>query len=81
LSSLDGNSYYYAGGGGGGVQGAYTAGDGGIGGGGGGGSTNNPDSASFGVGAYAFGLVVFGFAGSRLALIFDRFNEYFSREL
>ena len=36
-------------------------------------------AASFGVGAYVFGLVVFGFAGSRLALIFDRFNDYFTR--
>jgi len=36
-------------------------------------------AASFGMGAYVFGLVVFGFAGSRLALIFDRFNHFFSR--
>jgi len=36
-------------------------------------------AASFGIGAYIFGLVVFGFAGSRLAVIFDRFNDYFSR--
>jgi len=36
-------------------------------------------AASFGVGAYVFGVVVFGFAGSRLAWIFQRFNELFGR--
>jgi multidrug efflux pump subunit AcrB len=35
-------------------------------------------SASFGPGAYVFGLLLFGFAGSRLALIFDRFNAFFA---
>ena len=35
-------------------------------------------AASFGIGAYVFGLVLFGFAGSRLALIFDRFNSFFA---
>ncbi len=36
-------------------------------------------AASFGPGAYAFGVVVFGFAGSRLGWIFEGFNHYFSR--
>ncbi|MFU8884834.1 MAG: efflux RND transporter permease subunit [Cyanobacteriota bacterium] len=36
-------------------------------------------SASFGMGAYLVGVLVFGFAGSRLALIFDRFNAFFAR--
>ena len=35
-------------------------------------------AASFGVGAYVFGVVLFGLAGSRLALIFDRFNQFFA---
>ena len=35
-------------------------------------------AASFGVGAYVFGVVLFGIAGSRLALIFDRFNASFA---
>jgi multidrug efflux pump subunit AcrB len=35
-------------------------------------------SASFGPGAYVFGVLLFGFAGSRLALIFDRFNAFFA---
>ena len=35
-------------------------------------------AASFGPGAYVFGLLLFGFAGSRLALIFDRFNAFFA---
>ncbi|MCP9776172.1 efflux RND transporter permease subunit [Cyanobium sp. WAJ14-Wanaka] len=36
-------------------------------------------AASFGPLAYVFGLVVFGFAGSRLAVIFDGFNLWFGR--
>jgi multidrug efflux pump subunit AcrB len=36
-------------------------------------------AASFGVGAYIFGVVVFGFAGFRLAEIFERFNLFFGR--
>jgi len=36
-------------------------------------------AASFGIGAYVFGLVVFGFAGFRLALIFEKFNHFFAR--
>jgi multidrug efflux pump subunit AcrB len=36
-------------------------------------------AASFGIGAYVVGVLVFGFAGSRLALIFDRFNGFFAR--
>ena len=36
-------------------------------------------AASFGPAAYVFGLVVFGFAGARLAWIFDRFNAFFTR--
>jgi hydrophobic/amphiphilic exporter-1 (mainly G- bacteria), HAE1 family len=36
-------------------------------------------AASFGIGAYVVGVLVFGFAGSRLALIFDRFNDFFTR--
>ena len=36
-------------------------------------------AASFGVGAYVFGVAVFGLAGSRLAWIFERFNELFGR--
>ncbi|MEB3176652.1 MAG: efflux RND transporter permease subunit, partial [Synechococcus sp.] len=36
-------------------------------------------AASFGVGAYVFGVVVFGLAGSRLAWIFERFNVLFGR--
>ena len=36
-------------------------------------------AASFGVGAYVFGVVVFGLAGSRLAWIFERFNHLFAR--
>ena len=36
-------------------------------------------AASFGVGSYVFGVVVFGFAGSRLAWIFERFNKFFSQ--
>ena len=35
-------------------------------------------AASFGVGAYVFGVVLFGIAGSRLALIFERFNSFFA---
>ena len=35
-------------------------------------------AASFGVGSYVFGVLLFGFAGSRLALIFDRFNAFFA---
>ncbi|MBU6251004.1 MAG: efflux RND transporter permease subunit [Cyanobacteria bacterium REEB417] len=35
-------------------------------------------AASFGIGAYVFGIVLFGLAGSRLALIFDRFNRFFA---
>ncbi|MEB3172674.1 MAG: efflux RND transporter permease subunit, partial [Cyanobacteriota bacterium] len=35
-------------------------------------------AASFGIGSYVFGVLLFGFAGSRLALIFDRFNQFFS---
>ena len=35
-------------------------------------------AASFGIGAYVFGIVLFGLAGSRLALIFDRFNSFFA---
>jgi multidrug efflux pump subunit AcrB len=35
-------------------------------------------AASFGLGAYVFGIVLFGLAGSRLALIFDRFNSFFA---
>ena len=36
-------------------------------------------AASFGPGAYVFGVALFGFAGSRLEFIFERFNYYFSR--
>lgn len=36
-------------------------------------------AASFGGGAYVFGVAVFGLAGSRLAWIFERFNELFGR--
>ena len=36
-------------------------------------------AASFGMGAYVFGVVVFGFAGSRLGWIFERFNHNFAR--
>jgi multidrug efflux pump subunit AcrB len=36
-------------------------------------------AASFGMGAYVFGVVLFGFAGSRLAWIFERFNHHFAR--
>lgn len=36
-------------------------------------------AASFGIGAYVVGVLAFGFAGSRLALIFDRFNAFFIR--
>ena len=36
-------------------------------------------AASFGIGAYVVGVVAFGFAGSRLATIFDRFNAFFAR--
>lgn len=36
-------------------------------------------AASFGIAAYVVGVLVFGFAGSRLALIFDRFNAFFVR--
>jgi multidrug efflux pump subunit AcrB len=36
-------------------------------------------SASFGIGAYIFGVLLFGFAGSRLAQIFDGFNTGFAR--
>ena len=35
-------------------------------------------AASFGPGAYVFGVLLFGVAGSRLALIFDRFNAFFA---
>ena len=35
-------------------------------------------AASFGVGAYVFGVVVFGLAGSRLASIFEQFNRFFA---
>ena len=35
-------------------------------------------AASFGMGSYVFGVLLFGFAGSRLALIFDRFNSFFA---
>ena len=36
-------------------------------------------AASFGPGAYVLGVALFGFAGSRLEFIFERFNYYFSR--
>jgi multidrug efflux pump subunit AcrB len=36
-------------------------------------------SASFGPGAYLVGVLAFGFAGSRLATIFDAFNRFFKR--
>jgi hydrophobic/amphiphilic exporter-1 (mainly G- bacteria), HAE1 family len=36
-------------------------------------------AASFGVGAYVVGVLAFGFAGRRLAMIFDRFNVFFAR--
>ena len=36
-------------------------------------------AASFGIGAYIFGVLLFGFAGSRLAQIFDGFNAGFAR--
>jgi multidrug efflux pump subunit AcrB len=36
-------------------------------------------SASFGIGAYIVGGLLFGFAGSRLASIFDGFNDAFHR--
>ena len=36
-------------------------------------------AASFGNGAYLFGVVIFGFAGSRLAWIFEGFNYHFAR--
>ena len=36
-------------------------------------------AASFGFGAYVVGLVLFGFAGSRLADLFDHFNAFFQR--
>ena len=36
-------------------------------------------AASFGNGAYVLGVILFGFAGSRLAWIFERFNYYFAR--
>ncbi len=36
-------------------------------------------AASFGIGAYIFGVLLFGFAGSRLASIFDGFNDAFHR--
>jgi multidrug efflux pump subunit AcrB len=36
-------------------------------------------SASFGIGAYIVGVLLFGFAGSRLASIFDGFNNAFHR--
>ncbi len=36
-------------------------------------------AASFGIGAYVVGVLAFGFAGSRLALIFERFNIFFTR--
>jgi multidrug efflux pump subunit AcrB len=36
-------------------------------------------AASFGFGAYIFGVLLFGFAGSRLASIFDGFNNAFHR--
>ena len=36
-------------------------------------------AASFGFGAYIFGVLLFGFAGSRLAQIFDGFNAGFAR--
>ncbi|MCH9714038.1 MAG: efflux RND transporter permease subunit [Cyanobacteria bacterium] len=36
-------------------------------------------SASFGPGAYLVGVLGFGFAGSRLATIFDAFNRFFKR--
>jgi len=35
-------------------------------------------AASFEVGAYFFGIVVFGLAGSRLASIFEQFNRFFA---
>jgi len=35
-------------------------------------------AASFGIGSYVFGVLLFGFAGSKLALIFDRFNQFFA---
>ncbi len=36
-------------------------------------------AASFGIGAYVVGVLAFGLAGSRLALIFERFNIFFTR--
>ena len=36
-------------------------------------------AASFGPGAYPFGVIAFGLAGSRLAWIFERFNVVFAR--
>ena len=36
-------------------------------------------AASFGIGAYVFGVLLFGFAGSRLGWIFDQFNSFFQR--
>jgi multidrug efflux pump subunit AcrB len=36
-------------------------------------------AASFGFGAYIFGVLLFGFAGSRLGWIFERFNVLFAR--
>ena len=36
-------------------------------------------AASFGIGAYVVGVLAFGLAGSRLALIFERFNTFFTR--
>ena len=36
-------------------------------------------AASFGPGAYVVGVLAFGFAGSRLAWIFERFNAVFAR--
>jgi multidrug efflux pump subunit AcrB len=35
--------------------------------------------ASFGIGAYIFGVLLFGFAGSRLGWIFEQFNQQFAR--
>jgi len=36
-------------------------------------------AASFGIGAYVFGVLLFGFAGSRLGWIFEQFNLFFQR--
>jgi len=36
-------------------------------------------AASFGIGAYVFGVLLFGFAGSRLGWIFEQFNSLFQR--